>query len=153
MTVVLIGLGSNLGERIRFLDSAVEAIRHVHGIHLLRSSSVYDTEPVDFTDQPRFLNQVVSIETSLAPHSLLSILQSIENRFGRKRTLRKGPRTLDLDILLYDGLVMEDRVLSIPHPELLNRSFFIRQILEIEPETIDPVSKLPLAEFLDRPHL
>jgi 2-amino-4-hydroxy-6-hydroxymethyldihydropteridine diphosphokinase len=146
--IVYISIGSNLGDRRKYLHSAIEAIGRSHELKLLKSSGVSNTEPVDNLEQPDFLNQVVSVETQLQPHELLKILQDIEDSLGRERTIWKGSRTIDLDILLFDGIVLEDADLTIPHPELLNRPFFIRQILEIAPDIIDPLSQQSLSSFL-----
>jgi 2-amino-4-hydroxy-6-hydroxymethyldihydropteridine diphosphokinase len=131
------------------LSNALEAMDRSDGISLRDTSNVLKTKPVDNLDQPDFLNQVASIETSLPPKELLNTLQGIENALGRKRKTWKGPRTIDLDILLYDKMVLEDPDLTIPHPELRNRPFFLRQILEIAPDTVDPVSNRSLSSLLD----
>jgi 2-amino-4-hydroxy-6-hydroxymethyldihydropteridine diphosphokinase len=146
--IVYISIGSNLGDRRKYLHSAIEAISRSNELKLLKSSGVSNTEPVDNLEQPDFLNQVVSVETQLQPHELLKILQDIEDSLGRERTIWKGSRTIDLDILLFDGIVLKDADLTIPHPELLNRPFFIRQILEIAPDIIDPLSQQSLSSFL-----
>jgi 2-amino-4-hydroxy-6-hydroxymethyldihydropteridine diphosphokinase len=146
--LAFIGLGSNLGNREEFLRAARSAMTRSPQIDLIERSNIARTTPVDNPNQPEFLNQVVSIETGLSPHALLETLQSIENDLGRLRSVWKGPRTIDLDILLFDGRIIADRDLNIPHPELLNRPFLIRQILEIAPETIDPSSRKRLSTFL-----
>ncbi len=143
-----IGVGSNLGDRKKYLHAAVKAIARYPGVRLLRTSGISDTKPVDNLRQPDFLNQVVSVETRLQPHELLRILQDIEDSLGRKRIAWKGPRTMDLDILLFDDMVVEDPGLTIPHPELLKRPFLIHQILEIAPDMVDPVSRRSLSSFL-----
>jgi 2-amino-4-hydroxy-6-hydroxymethyldihydropteridine diphosphokinase len=118
------------------------------GIDLVAASAVSRTAPVDNRDQPDFLNQVVTIKTRLPPRRLLAALQSIEDRLGRVRSTWKGPRTIDLDILLYGDRIIEERGLAVPHPALLRRDFLIRQILEIDPRAVDPVSRRPLSSFL-----
>lgn len=147
--VAYIGAGSNMGDRRKNLSAALEAMDRSREIKLLKTSSVSNTKPVDNPNQPDFLNQVVSIDTSLSPHELLSELQRIENAMGRKRITWKGPRIIDLDILLYGGIILKSPDLTIPHPELLNRSFLIHQIMEIDPDTVDPTSRRFLSSFID----
>ncbi len=148
-SVVYIGIGSNLGDPEAYLAAAIHAMEESPGIDVSGISGVYRTRPVDNTNQPDFLNQVVSIGTRLAPRDLLRTLHRIEKRFGRERSTWKGPRTLDLDILLYDDLIVDEPDLRIPHPELLNRPFFMRMVLEIAPDIVEPVSNRPLLSFLD----
>ncbi len=148
-SVVYIGIGSNLGDLEANLAGAINAMEESPGIEVSAVSGVYHTQPVDNKNQPDFLNQVVSIGTRLAPRDLLAALHGIEKRFGRERSIWKGPRTLDLDILLYDDLIVDEPDLRIPHPELLNRPFFMRMVLEIAPDIIEPVSNRPLLSFFD----
>lgn len=131
-TVAYLSLGSNRGERRENLRRACAALEG-KGIHLRRASSLYETEPVDFPDQDWFLNCVVEIETTLSPFQLLDELQKIEQDLGRRRTRPKGPRTIDLDILLYgDGVVSEER-LVLPHPRMHTRRFVLEPLREIAP--------------------
>jgi 2-amino-4-hydroxy-6-hydroxymethyldihydropteridine diphosphokinase len=125
----LIGLGSNLGDRAATLAAAIARLRDA--ADYLEASSLYETEPVGVTDQPRFLNQVAGIETALAPEALLVALQQIEQAFGRERTLRWGPRTLDLDLLAYEGERRDSATLTLPHPRLLERAFVTVPLLEV----------------------
>jgi 2-amino-4-hydroxy-6-hydroxymethyldihydropteridine diphosphokinase len=148
-SVVYIGVGSNLGDRRKNLAAALTALRRSSAVKLLKVSSIVNTVPVDNVNQPDFLNQVVSIETTLSPRELLAGLQDIENRLGRERLVWKGPRTIDLDILLYGTLVLNESDLTIPHPELMNRSFFIYQILEIDPDATEPASCLSFSSFVN----
>ncbi len=145
-----IGIGSNLGDRLWYIRAALKAMEESPGLDVLACSQVADTRPVDNLDQPHFLNQVVSVDTSLSPHGLLTILQAIETNLGRKRTVWKGPRTIDLDILLYGDRVVGHPSLTIPHAQLLNRLFLVRQILEIDPDAVDPASHQTLVSFLRR---
>lgn len=136
-----IGLGSNLGERERNLRLAVEMLS-AYGV-VERQSSVYETEPVDYSDQPNFLNQVIALRTDLQPIALLECCLGIECALGRERVFDKGPRTIDLDLLLYDDLVMnvaeEDIQLTLPHPRLHLRRFALVPLCEIFPDGIHPV--------------
>jgi 2-amino-4-hydroxy-6-hydroxymethyldihydropteridine diphosphokinase len=146
--VAFIGLGSNLGERQSYLSEAIRRLKQVPGTNIIGLSRVLNTQPVDNTDQPEFLNQVVAVESALSPHEMLAALQAIEDQLGRVRTTWKGPRTIDMDILLFDDLVISVSNLTIPHPRLLRRPFFMRQILEIDPLIVEPVSCRPLEALL-----
>lgn len=145
-----ISIGSNLGDRLWYMKAAMKAMEESPGLDVIACSQIADTIPVDNPDQPHFLNQVVSVNTSLSPHGLLRVLQAIETNMGRKRTVWKGPRTIDLDILLYGDRVVGHPDLTIPHAQLLNRSFLVCQVLEIDPDAVDPASHLTLASFLQR---
>jgi 2-amino-4-hydroxy-6-hydroxymethyldihydropteridine diphosphokinase len=120
---VFLSLGSNLGERGAALRAARAALAAFPGTTLLRASPVYETAPQDLTDQPPFLNQVVCLETTLSPLDLLSNCQAIEDAAGRLRTLRFGPRPLDVDILLYEGVECDSAELTLPHPRMWQRAF------------------------------
>lgn len=126
-----IALGSNLGEREQILARARSAIGEIEGVEIIRASRIEETEPVGPVAQGMFLNQMLSISTSLSPRGLLSVLQKIEHAEGRQRTIRWGPRTLDLDIVMIDGVEFSDEVLTIPHPELDNRDFWQRELAEL----------------------
>jgi len=147
---VYVGLGSNLGEREALLNAALQALGALPETRLVRASSFYDTEPVGEVDQPRFLNAVAQIETSLTARQLLWNLQLVERRFGRERTRRWGPRTLDLDLLLYGSLIVDEPDLQVPHPELLNRSFVLVPLVELDPMLVHPVTRETLIAHLSR---
>ncbi|MBN2158698.1 MAG: 2-amino-4-hydroxy-6-hydroxymethyldihydropteridine diphosphokinase [Spirochaetes bacterium] len=140
MSTAYIGIGSNLGDRGKNLEEALRHLLTLGNIRILAKSSVMETEPVDFTDQPRFLNQVIRVETELPPHDLLNLLKQAETALGREKTFPKGPRTIDLDILLYDNRVINAADLIIPHPEIHNRNFVIKHLLELDPDLHDPVT-------------
>src|SRR5512141_2293148 len=106
MATVYIGLGSNLGDREKSLAEAVHRLASIPGITIVKQSSVLETEPVDYLEQPRFLNSIIAIETNLTPGELLSRTKGIELELGRQKTIPKGPRTIDLDILLYDDIIL-----------------------------------------------
>jgi 2-amino-4-hydroxy-6-hydroxymethyldihydropteridine diphosphokinase len=143
-----IGLGSNLGERESLIHSALEALDALTDTRLVRVSSLYDTEPVGEVDQPNFLNAVAQIDTELTARQLLWNLMLIERRLGRVRTQRWGPRTMDLDLLLYGDLVVDEPDLRVPHPELTRRSFVLVPLLELEPGLAHPATGEPLANHL-----
>lgn len=138
MTRAYIGLGANQGEPVENLKAALQLINNHPGITVVNVSSVYLTEPVGYEDQPWFHNCVAELETDLEPFKLLAVLQGVENELGRVRTIRWGPRTVDLDVLLYDELEMDEEKLSIPHPRMTERAFVMVPLAEIAPEALFP---------------
>lgn len=136
----VIALGSNLGKSEDTLHSAAKRLASTEGIELIALSSIYTSEPAIVLDQPRFKNAVMLVETELEPYELLSILQALEIEFGRKRegadVVSKGPRTLDLDIIDYEGVVSDDPRLTLPHPGALLRDFVVTPLLEISPHHV-----------------
>ena len=138
MTYAFIGLGSNVGDRLQFLRRAVERLDDTTGVRVTRVSSIYETEPIGPAAQPWFLNAVVEIDTSLTPLALLTHTQGIERGLDRLTTYRWGPRTIDLDILLYGKVQVKTPTLQIPHPELCNRAFVLIPLLELAPEAALP---------------
>lgn len=137
MHTIYLSLGSNLGDREAQLRAAIAALGPA-SVTVIKLSSFYETEPVDYLDQPWFLNSVVQAETDLAPLDLLHALQSIEARLGGKKEFRKGPRKLDVDILLYDDLSISTPELAIPHPRMLFRRFVLAPLAEIAPSLRHP---------------
>ncbi|MCM8823791.1 MAG: 2-amino-4-hydroxy-6-hydroxymethyldihydropteridine diphosphokinase [Candidatus Omnitrophica bacterium] len=134
MFTVFIGIGSNLGDRLKNIEEAINYLRSTEGVIVEKVSSLIETEPVGGPPQGKYLNGVIKIKTSISPHKLLEILNTIEYRLGRKRGVINGPRTLDLDILLYGDLIIQDKDLTIPHPRMWEREFVIKPLLEIEPD-------------------
>ncbi|MFZ7102831.1 MAG: 2-amino-4-hydroxy-6-hydroxymethyldihydropteridine diphosphokinase [Peptococcaceae bacterium] len=128
-----LGLGSNLGNKERNLRTAVSLLEQHPQIIILKKSSLYESEPVGFTEQDWFLNGVVKIGTSLGPYELLKYCQFIEETLKRKRPVRWGPRTIDVDILFYEGVGLADEKLTIPHPRMTERAFVMVPLAEIEP--------------------
>jgi 2-amino-4-hydroxy-6-hydroxymethyldihydropteridine diphosphokinase len=130
-----VALGSNLGDREGTLLAAVEALGAEDGIRVLSVSRLIDTEPVGYLDQPRFLNGVVALETDVPPRELLERLLALERRFGRERegVPSQGPRTLDLDLLLYGEAEIDEPELRIPHPRLHERAFVLEPLAEVAP--------------------
>jgi 2-amino-4-hydroxy-6-hydroxymethyldihydropteridine diphosphokinase len=133
MTKVTLSLGSNIGERFQHLQTAVTKINQNKKISNVLSSSVYETKPVGGPEQDNFLNAVICLDTELTPFELLEFTQKIENEAERIREVRWGPRTLDIDVLVYGKTVIDSEVLSIPHPRISERAFVIIPWLEIEP--------------------
>lgn len=138
MTRAYIGLGANQGDPVENLKAALQLINNHPGITVTKVSSVYLTEPVGYEDQPWFHNCVAELETGLQPFELLAVLQDVENELGRVRTVRWGPRTVDLDILLYDELQMDEEKLSIPHPRMTERAFVMVPLTEIASDALFP---------------
>jgi 2-amino-4-hydroxy-6-hydroxymethyldihydropteridine diphosphokinase len=141
---VFIGLGSNLGDRDAYLEMARRALTGSEGILLVRASSLYETEPVGYTEQGWFLNQVVEVAAVLDPWELLGPLQGIEQDLGRQRLIRWGPRVVDLDLLLYGDTVLNSPKLIVPHPRLYERSFVLAPLAEIAPDHLHPGGKTTL---------
>jgi 2-amino-4-hydroxy-6-hydroxymethyldihydropteridine diphosphokinase len=130
-----VGLGSNLGDRTRTLLDAVDALRAEDGVEVVGVSSLVETDPVGFLDQPRFVNGVVALDTTLTARGLLSLLLEVEQRFGRSREAvpAQGPRTLDLDLLLYGDAELDEPGLQVPHPRLHERAFVLEPLSELAP--------------------
>jgi 2-amino-4-hydroxy-6-hydroxymethyldihydropteridine diphosphokinase len=130
-----VGLGSNLGERESTLRAAIGRLRTVPNVEVRAVSSFRDTAPVGYVDQPRFLNAVVELETSLSARALLGVLLELERAFGRDRTTAPpmGPRTLDLDLLLYGDSTIDEPLLEVPHPRLHERRFVLEPLAELDP--------------------
>jgi 2-amino-4-hydroxy-6-hydroxymethyldihydropteridine diphosphokinase len=145
-----IGLGSNLGEREAMIREALEALAALPQTELLRASSLYDTEPVGDVDQPNFLNAVAQLDTDLPPRQLLWNLLLIEKRLGRERTRPWGPRTIDLDLLLYGDEVIEEDDLRVPHPEMIRRAFVLVPLVELDPILVHPGTGETMLSHLSR---
>jgi 2-amino-4-hydroxy-6-hydroxymethyldihydropteridine diphosphokinase len=137
MVRAYLSLGSNVGNREQQLRTAMGELAR-HG-NVVRVSSLYETEPVEFTQQAWFLNCAVAFETTAAPAVLLQTVLSIEREMGRHRTQDKGPRTIDIDILLFDQLVVNEKGLTIPHPGMAQRRFVLEPLAEIAPDIVHPV--------------
>lgn len=146
---VFIGLGSNIGDKKEVLQQAVDNIAELEGISLSKLSSFYQTSPWGKTDQEDFINQVLEIETSLSALDLLRNLQEIEIKLGRQRKEKWGPRTIDLDILLYGEEIIELEELKVPHPYIQQRLFVLVPMQEINPELVFP-DGTRIEEVLDR---
>lgn len=133
-----VALGANIGEPLRQIETAFAALAALPGTRVLARSSLYRSAPVGYADQPDFINAVAMIETTLAPHALLDAVLAIERAHGRIREFPNAPRTLDLDIVLYGDLVLQESGLTIPHARMLERAFVMVPLAEIAPDTVVP---------------
>jgi 2-amino-4-hydroxy-6-hydroxymethyldihydropteridine diphosphokinase len=145
-TTAYIGIGSNIGDKKANCHMAIELLGKTERI--ICASSFYYTEPVGYREQEDFINAVVAVETDRAPGDLLSVCRSIEDKLGRIRTIQWGPRTADLDILLYGDVVMSTLDLIIPHPLMTTRKFVLVPLAEIAPEAVHPVSNKTASQLL-----
>jgi 2-amino-4-hydroxy-6-hydroxymethyldihydropteridine diphosphokinase len=136
--LIYLSLGSNLGDRAANLERAIRGLAGI-GVRVLRRSSMYETEPVDFLEQPWFLNCVIEAETLLPPRELLAGLQTIERKLGSLKLVPRGPRIIDLDLLFYGSEVIHEAGMEIPHPRLAERRFVLVPLAELAPELRHPV--------------
>lgn len=128
---VYLSLGSNIGNRQGYIESAIELVGKTEGIKILKKSGLYETSPVGYVEQDLFLNAVIKIETDFSEREILKIINKIENELDRKREIRWGPRTIDIDILIFSDKKINETDLIIPHKEMLNRLFVLVPLIEI----------------------
>lgn len=150
MYVAYIGFGSNIGDRLKHIQNAIDALAKMEGITLQKISSIYKTAPVGYEAQAQFLNGVAAIQTSLSPLSLLHALKNIETNIGRQHRIRWGPREIDLDILIYEDLCLQTEKLVVPHPEMHLRRFVLAPLAEIVPDLVHPVLQETIQTLLER---
>lgn len=144
---VYLSLGSNLGDRAAQIKQALARLGEKN-VRIVKRSSYYETEPVEFLDQGWFLNIAVEAETELTPTELLRVILEVEQELGRKRTVRSGPRTIDIDILFFDANIVHEAELEIPHPRMTERRFVLVPMAEIAPEFQHPALHLTMKELL-----
>jgi 2-amino-4-hydroxy-6-hydroxymethyldihydropteridine diphosphokinase len=142
-----LSLGSNMGDRETHLSQAIERLQSEGRV--VSASSVHETEPVEFTDQAWFLNCALALETTRTPEQVMSAILNIEHEMGRQRIQKKGPRIIDIDILLFGDLILDSPALTIPHPAMQNRRFVLEPLAEIAPQAPHPVLKKTIRELLD----
>ena len=145
----LIGIGSNLGSPQENCKRAISLLCESDSINLLKQSALYQSEPIGKKNQPWFVNAAIEIQTTLSPESLLKTLFNIEQQMGRTRSEKWGPRIIDLDILDYEGRIINSKPLTLPHPEMLNRRFVLEPLREISGSTIHPVEKKSIQNLLN----
>ncbi|MFV3010885.1 2-amino-4-hydroxy-6-hydroxymethyldihydropteridine diphosphokinase [Clostridium botulinum] len=149
MHTAYVAFGSNMGEKENYIKRALEKIEE-RGMKIIKVSSIYETEPYGVLDQDSFLNGVVKIETNLTPEDLIEELLNIEKQLDRVRERRWGPRTIDLDIIFYDDLIINEKDLVIPHKDMENREFVLKPLCDIDENFIHPVLKKSVRELYDR---
>jgi len=147
-----LSLGSNIGDRQAHLQDAIRRLETAGRV--VEVSSIYETEPVEFTEQPWFLNCAVALETGKSPHELMTALLGIEEEMGRRRVQTKGPRSIDIDILLFENEIVaskepDSKELTIPHPAMQERRFVLEPLAEIAPQVLHPVLKKTIRELRD----
>jgi 2-amino-4-hydroxy-6-hydroxymethyldihydropteridine diphosphokinase len=141
MPTAYLGLGSNLGDREQNIRSALQMLEERGAARIVHVSSFIETAPVGYTDQPDFVNAVAEVETCLSPRELLDAALKVESDMGRLRTIRWGPRVIDIDILLFDDLSIVEEGLTLPHPEMTKRGFVLEPLAEIAPDLALPGGK------------
>lgn len=148
MSKAYIGIGSNLGDRQQNCLDAIELLK-INGLQVTRRSSMHETEPWGVKQQPKFINMAVEVKTDIPPRELLGLLKKIENDMGRMDTVRWGPRVIDLDILLYDNIKIDEDGLKIPHPLMHERDFVLGPLFEIAPDKEHPVLSVTIKKLLE----
>jgi 2-amino-4-hydroxy-6-hydroxymethyldihydropteridine diphosphokinase len=144
--IVYLALGSNMGDRLGNLKQAIASLPPQMTVR--KKSKVYETPPWGYEDQPKFLNQILKVETYLEPLPLLRHLKRLEIALGRKATFRNGPRLIDIDILFYDDLILETPDLILPHPRLHERGFVLLPLMDIAPDLVHPVKQKSIRELM-----
>ncbi|UCE27768.1 MAG: 2-amino-4-hydroxy-6-hydroxymethyldihydropteridine diphosphokinase [Candidatus Coatesbacteria bacterium] len=146
--IAYIALGSNLGDRIKNLRTALDSLSSSAGVYEAYKSPVYESPAAEVPDQPDFLNRVVEVETWIGPHELLARCQEVEKKMRRKKTREKGPRVIDVDILLFGDAVLNDKDLVIPHPALTERAFFLVPLMDLAGNIFIPGTGLRISDAL-----
>ncbi|MBO3063654.1 MULTISPECIES: 2-amino-4-hydroxy-6-hydroxymethyldihydropteridine diphosphokinase [Mammaliicoccus] len=148
MHTAYLGLGSNMGDRELQLEEAIKLLNEVNGIEVIQKSPIYETKPVGYTEQPDFLNMCIEISTELESSELLKVCMMVEQQLHRVRVERWGPRTIDIDILLYDQSVIQSPDLEVPHPRMTERAFVMVPLNDIASDVVEPISKKYIWELL-----
>jgi 2-amino-4-hydroxy-6-hydroxymethyldihydropteridine diphosphokinase len=145
---VYLGLGTNLGDREANLRQAIQRLEQIDGIELQEISDLYETSPVGYLDQPPFYNMVIRSTTTLSPRSLLEQVLQVENQLRRVRTIRFGPRSIDIDILLYEDRLVNEEDLQIPHPRMVERGFVLVPLFEIAGDLLIPGTNKTITQWI-----
>jgi 2-amino-4-hydroxy-6-hydroxymethyldihydropteridine diphosphokinase len=148
MPRVFLSLGSNLGNRKNYLKRAIEKLKD-NNIKIIKESNIIETEPYGYKEQAKFLNLALEVETDLEPKDLMKLILEIEGELGRKREKKWGPRVIDIDIIFYDSLIINEPNLKIPHPDMQNRLFVLKPMQEIAQDFVHPVLKKTITELLE----
>lgn len=144
----LIGIGSNIGLAAENCEKAIALINKSESVNVTAQSSLYESEPVGKPNQAWFVNAAIEVYTTLGPEELLQLLLNIEQQFGRTRKEKWGPRIIDLDILDYEGIIMDSKILTLPHPEMTQRRFVLEPLSEIAGEILHPLKKKIILDIL-----
>jgi len=147
---VAIALGSNMGDTFTILAGAFKRLENTSGIQIIARSSWYKTAPIGEPEQSDYLNACAILQVAMSPEAVLAILMKIEQEFGRVRNVRWGPRTLDLDILLYENMIVDTPDLQIPHPRMVERAFVLIPLAEIAPLWIEPISGNTISQLVQK---
>jgi len=147
MHKVFVGIGTNLGDRHKNIEDTFKNLQF-YNLKIIKTSPVYETEPYGLREQPNFLNCVVEIETEEPPEELLKKFLKIEKEMGRERKIPWGPRIIDLDILFYENLIINEENLKIPHPDIENRFFVLKPLSDIAPRLVHPIFKKTIKQML-----
>lgn len=148
MNIVYISFGSNIGDREKAIEDALNLVNQ-NGMRITNRSSIIETEPYGYTEQPTFLNGVIEVETELSCREVLERLLQIEKEVGRVRKFKWGPRLIDLDILFFNDEIYDEKDLKVPHPDMQNRYFVLKPLCEICPDFVHPILKKKVSELLE----
>jgi len=148
MNKVYVAFGTNIGDKTKNIEKALKLMEE-RGLKITKKSSIYSTEPYGYVQQPEFLNGVVKVETQLSPRQVLKTLLQIEKDMGRVREFKWGPRNIDLDIIFFNGDIIDEEDLKVPHPDMHNRDFVLKPLSEIAPDFVHPTLNKSIKQLLE----